>query len=92
MCEMYAAVNWNAPCKELRNIASWQVMPGLRDAARVYVDGELTGSVIFPPYRVPLSLSAGKHHIRIQAANTLGNTLEGFLAPSGLTERPYIEF
>ena len=28
-CEMFAASNWDAPYKELRNIASWQIMQGI---------------------------------------------------------------
>lgn len=68
----------------------WLVMNGLRDAAEVFIDGNHTGGVIVPPYRVPVTLSPGAHNIVIRVTNTLGNRLDGYLAPSGLLETPYL--
>lgn len=66
------------------------IMPELRDAAFVWIDNVLSGELIAPPYHLPVSLSAGVHQIRIRVANTLGNMLDGYRAPSGLCARPYI--
>jgi len=66
------------------------VVPGVRDAVKVYIDDILVGDSIFPPYHIPVSLASGVHTIRIRVANTLGNMLEGYSAPSGLCEMPYL--
>lgn len=64
------------------------VLPGCRDAAKVWVDGEYAGVSVLPPYRIPLSLAKGGHTLTVRVGNTLGNMLEGYKAPSGLTGRP----
>jgi len=65
------------------------VCPGLRDAAKLKVDGEIVRSRILPPYRFSLP-AAGKHHFELTVCNTQANMLEGYCAPSGLTGKPYI--
>ncbi|MBO5306278.1 MAG: hypothetical protein J6B12_05890, partial [Clostridia bacterium] len=64
------------------------VCPSLMAAAKLYVDGEYKGSAIAPPYR--FALPAGKHRLALEVCNTLANTLEAFLEPSGITALPYI--
>ena len=67
------------------------VFDTLKSAAKVYIDGEYLGSVIRPPYRLDLSVLQGKHEIRIETCNTLGNMLNGLRLPSGLVSVPYLE-
>lgn len=64
------------------------VCHGARDAVKLYADGKYLGSCIKPPYRFVLPKDA--HHLAVEVGNTLANTLEGFLSPSGLIEIPYI--
>lgn len=64
------------------------VCPSLMTAAKLYVDGEYIGSRILPPYR--FALPNGKHRVELEVCNTLANTLEAFLEPSGITAPPYI--
>jgi hypothetical protein len=57
--------------------------PPLRDAAAVYVNGNLAGSVWHPPYRLELAplLHAGTNTLKIVVANTAINELAGRAAP-----------
>ena len=66
------------------------VLPGCRDAAMAWADGKYLGSAVLPPYRIPVSLGKGTHSLVVRAGNTLGNMLEGYRAPSGLTGKPYL--
>ena len=64
------------------------VCPDARDAVKLYVDGQYTGSRIMAPYRFPLP--EGKHRLEIEVANTYANALEAYKAPAGLLKTPYI--
>lgn len=66
------------------------VFPEIRDATKVWLDDDYLGSAIFPPYQLPINASKGKHTLRVQVANTLGNQLDGYKAPSGILKAPYI--
>jgi hypothetical protein len=57
--------------------------PPLRDAALVYVNGKLAGSVWHPPYRIDLTalLRSGTNELKIVVANTAINELAGRAAP-----------
>ena len=57
--------------------------PPLRDAALVYVNGKLAGSVWHPPYRIDIAplLHPGTNDLRIVVANTAINELAGRAAP-----------
>lgn len=67
------------------------VLSGLRDAAKVYIDGAYAGCAIYPPFMLPLEIK-GRHRVDVTVCNTLGNQLEGYRAPSGITGKPYIEY
>ena len=67
------------------------VFPEIRDAVKVWLDDNYLGSAIFPPYQLPASAATGKHTVRVQVANTLGNRLDGFKQPSGILQLPYIK-
>jgi hypothetical protein len=57
--------------------------PPLREAALVYVNGKLAGSVWHPPYRIDIAplLDPGTNDLRIVVANTAINELAGRAAP-----------
>jgi len=57
--------------------------PPLREAALVYVNGKLAGSVWHPPYRIDIAplLHPGTNDLRIVVANTAINELAGRAAP-----------
>ncbi len=57
--------------------------PPLRDAALVYVNGKLAGSVWHPPFNVNVApfLRAGANRLKIVVANTAINELAGRAAP-----------
>ena len=57
--------------------------PPLRDAALVYVNGKLAGSVWHPPYNINIGplLHAGANELKIVVANTAINELAGRAAP-----------
>ena len=57
--------------------------PPLREAALVYVNGKLAGTVWHPPYRLDIAplLHAGSNELRIVVANTAINELAGRAAP-----------
>ena len=65
------------------------VFPEIRDAIKVWVDDSYLGSAIFPPYQLPVTMGKGSHTLRVQAASTLGNQLDGFKQPSGILKTPY---
>ena len=58
MCEMFAAVNWNASYKDLRNIASWQIMQGVSFIVYQAYHYRLHGSTKF---FAPLAFSPHSH-------------------------------
>jgi len=57
--------------------------PPLRDAAMVYVNGKLAGSVWHPPFTLDIGpfLRAGANELKIVVANTAINELAGRAAP-----------
>jgi hypothetical protein len=57
--------------------------PPLREAALVYVNGKLAGSVWHPPYRIDIAplLHPGTNELKIVVANTAINELAGRAAP-----------
>ncbi len=57
--------------------------PPLREAALVYVNGKLAGSVWHPPYRIDIApqLRPGTNELKIVVANTAINELAGRTAP-----------
>jgi hypothetical protein len=57
--------------------------PPLREAALVYVNGKLAGSVWHPPYRIDIAplLRPGTNELKIVVANTAINELAGRAAP-----------
>jgi hypothetical protein len=61
---------------------AWYDSP-LREAALVYVNGKLAGSVWHPPYRINIAplLHPGTNELRIVVANTAINELAGRAAP-----------
>jgi hypothetical protein len=61
---------------------AWMDSP-IREAALVYVNGALAGSVWHPPYRVDITkqLQPGRNHFKLLVANLALNTLAGRSAP-----------
>jgi len=61
---------------------TWYDAP-LRDAALVYVNGKLAGTVWHPPYNIDVApcLHAGTNHLKIVVANTAINELAGRAVP-----------
>ena len=61
---------------------AWYAAP-LRDAAQVYVNGKLAGTVWRPPYVLDIAplLHAGANELKIVVANTAINELAGRTAP-----------
>ena len=57
--------------------------PPLREAARVFVNGKLAGSVWHPPFNLDVAplLRAGTNEVKIVVANTAINELAGRAAP-----------
>jgi hypothetical protein len=57
--------------------------PPVREAALVYVNGQLAGSVWKPPFQVDVSklVHAGENQLRIVVANTAINTMAGHAPP-----------
>ena len=57
--------------------------PPLHEAAQVYVNGKLAGSVWHPPYRIDIAslLHPGANDLKIVVANTAINELAGRAAP-----------
>jgi len=55
----------------------------IREAAQVYVNGQLAGAVWRPPYRVEITpyLKPGRNAVRIVVANTAINALAGQAEP-----------
>jgi hypothetical protein len=56
----------------------------IREAARIYVNGQLAGSIWHPPYRIEITrlTHPGKNNLRIEVANTAINELAGQPMPS----------
>jgi hypothetical protein len=56
----------------------------VREAAQVYVNGKLAGSIWRPPYQVDLTpyLKPGKNDLRITVGNTAINELSGRALPN----------
>jgi hypothetical protein len=63
------------------------------DSAAVYVNDELAGKRIWPPYRVDITPFArlGTNTVRIEVRNNLANMLQGQPKPFGLRRPPTIE-
>jgi hypothetical protein len=61
---------------------AWLESP-VREAALVYVNGALAGSVWHPPYRLEITklLNPGRNHIRLIVGNLAINALAGRAAP-----------
>jgi hypothetical protein len=61
---------------------AWMDSP-IREAALVYVNGALAGSVWHPPYRLDITkqLQPGGNHLKLVVANLALNTLAGRSAP-----------
>ena len=61
---------------------AWMDSP-IREAALVYVNGELAGSVWHPPYRLDVTkyLRPGRNHLKLVVANLALNALAGRSAP-----------
>lgn len=57
--------------------------PPIREAAVIYLNGERTGSLWCPPYKLDVTrfLKAGRNDIRIQVANTAVNYMSGRKLP-----------
>jgi hypothetical protein len=57
--------------------------PPLREAALVYVNGKLAGTLWHPPYRIDIAalLHPGTNELKIVVANTAINELAGRAAP-----------
>ncbi|MBR5543636.1 MAG: hypothetical protein IKU65_06035 [Oscillospiraceae bacterium] len=66
------------------------VIPDMHDPVKVYVDGKHVTNIAFAPYRTKLNVGAGEHKVVLSVCNTLGNMLEAYKIPSGLTTKPYI--
>jgi hypothetical protein len=69
--------------KPLRDgMRAWLESP-IREAALVYVNGTLAGSVWHPPYRLDVTklLKPGKNHLKLVVANLALNALAGRPAP-----------
>lgn len=62
---------------------AWLDSP-IREAALVYVNGRLAGSVWHPPYRLEITslLKPGENRLQLVVANTAINTLAGRSAPA----------
>ena len=60
-------------------------MPGVRGVCTVHLDGSCVGKRVFAPFVFPLGDAGGEHTLEITVHNTLGNMLECYRAPSGLT-------
>jgi len=67
---------------DLPGMRTWLDTP-LRDAALVYVNGALAGSVWHPPFTLNIGpwLHAGSNELKIIVANTAINELAGRAAP-----------
>jgi hypothetical protein len=72
------------PEQELRNGMQAWLDPPVRDAARVWVNDRLTGSVWCPPYAVDVTsaLTPGTSRIRVEVANLAVNAMAGRPLPS----------
>ena len=59
----------------------------VKDSVRIWIDGIEQGTLIAPPYRLEVELTAGKHAIRLEVCNAPGNRdiLAGL--PAGLQAR-----
>ncbi len=68
------------------------VIPNMHDPVKIYVDGNLLGSIPCAPCRMALGVGAGTHQVTLSVCNTLGNMLDAFRVPSGLLTVPYIVF
>jgi hypothetical protein len=68
----------------------------IREAAQIYVNGQLAGYVWHPPFRVEVShfLKPGKNSLRVVVANTAMNALAGMAIPNYrlLYDRNGVEF
>ncbi|MDO8588745.1 MAG: glycosyl hydrolase [Armatimonadota bacterium] len=65
----------------------------VRDAAAVYVNGQLAGKRLWPPYRidVPDFVRLGDNELKIEVRNNLANMLLGRPRPFGLRKPPTLE-
>jgi hypothetical protein len=62
------------------------ILSGARDVCTVTLDGKELGTIVCEPYEWNLGkLEAGMHFLEIRVANTPGNLIYGYRAPSGLT-------
>jgi hypothetical protein len=59
---------------------AWLESP-VPEAAQVYINGQLSGSVWHPPYALRVPMRKGKNHIRIVVANLAINALAGQKLP-----------
>ena len=61
-------------------------LPGFTGTAELLIDGESVGKCAFAPYRFPLK--SGEHKLKLRLWNSMGNRMERYAAPSGLTAFP----
>ncbi len=60
-------------------------IPEVHDGCIVYVDGKKVGESAFQPYQFVLGDIGGNHVLDITVYNSMGNAMECYLAPSGIT-------
>ena len=63
-------------------------LPKFKDIAELLIDGKSVKRKALAPYC--FKLPQGKHNISLRIWNTMGNQLERFSIPSGLTAAPEI--
>ena len=63
-------------------------LPGFKDIAELLIDGKAIERKALAPYC--FTLPQGKHNISLRIWNSMGNQLERFSVPSGLTAAPEI--
>ena len=61
-------------------------LPGFCGTAELLIDGKSASKCAFAPYRFPLI--PGEHDLKLRCWNSMGNRMERYAAPSGLTTFP----
>ena len=61
-------------------------LPGFCGTAELIIDGKSAGKCAFAPYR--FRLEPGEHELKLRCWNSMGNRMERYAAPSGLTASP----
>ena len=65
-------------------------LPQVSAGCDITLDEKKLGQRVFLPYAFDLGDMGGRHELRVTVCNTMANAMEGYKAPSGITEGAWL--